>query len=67
MYEFLYLLPTHIQRSNIDHAAREINSLQGLPREIARDWLNDARTYLEVAQAINVLRAYVSVTGLSLL
>ena len=63
-----FILITHdcIQRGDIEQAARELNQLKGVPKQVVRDWLHDARAYLEVQQAVAVLNAYIGVLGLTL-
>ncbi|RKP26916.1 mitochondrial inner membrane protein Mitofilin [Syncephalis pseudoplumigaleata] len=41
-------------KNDLDHAAREINQLEGWPKTLARDWIKAARQRLEVLQALEV-------------
>jgi MICOS complex subunit MIC60 len=43
-----------LEEGNLDAAAREINSLQGWPKILSKDWLADVRRVLEVKQALEV-------------
>ena len=54
------------QRGDLDQAAREVNQLRGVAKQVAADWLGDARAYLAVQQTVAVLNAYVGVLSLSL-
>lgn len=57
----------YVQLGDVDKAAREVNQLRGAPRAAMRDWLDDARTHLEVTQALAAIRAHVSAVSLSYL
>jgi mitofilin len=50
-----------ISNGDVDSAAREINQLKGWPKKLSKDWLDSARTHLEVKQAIEVRTARLSV------
>lgn len=43
---------------------RYMNLLEGAPRSIARDWMNEARILLETQQAIESLVAYAGANSL---
>ncbi|GAA5887389.1 hypothetical protein JCM6882_002514 [Rhodosporidiobolus microsporus] len=43
-----------LANKDLDLAAREVNSLQGWPKALAADWLNQARNHLEVKQALEI-------------
>ena len=47
-------------------AARELNQLQGAARDVAQDWLADARAYLTAQQALAVSQAHTALQSLSL-
>lgn len=47
-----------LQRRNLDLATRYANQLKGQARVVARDWIRDARMYLEVREAFSVLSSY---------
>ncbi|KDE02949.1 hypothetical protein MVLG_06545 [Microbotryum lychnidis-dioicae p1A1 Lamole] len=57
----------HLLNKDLDQATREVNSLQGWPKALARDWLNAARGHLEVQQALSVVEAETTVQGLKAL
>lgn len=44
----------YLDRKDLDGAAREINSLEGWPKALAKDWLEASRARLEVQQAVEV-------------
>ncbi|KAH8925723.1 hypothetical protein BT69DRAFT_1307891 [Atractiella rhizophila] len=44
----------HLVRRDLASAVREVNGLQGWPKVLAHDWLNEARRHLEVKQALEV-------------
>ncbi|KAI9220263.1 mitochondrial inner membrane protein Mitofilin [Blastocladiella britannica] len=54
----------HLQREDLDSAAREVNQLNGWSRRVARDWLEEARRHLEVRMAVEVMQAQVAMMGL---
>lgn len=47
-------------RQDIDLAVRLLNLLQGMPRAVAHDWIEDARVYLETKLAADALSSYAS-------
>ncbi|SCZ94051.1 BZ3500_MvSof-1268-A1-R1_Chr6-1g08388 [Microbotryum saponariae] len=57
----------HLLNKDLDQATREVNSLQGWPKALARDWLKAARGHLEVQQALSVVEAETTVQGLKAL
>jgi mitofilin len=44
----------HLERRDLDNAAREINQLKGWPKILAEDWLQAARKRLEVEQHVQL-------------
>lgn len=44
----------YLERKDLDGATREINSLEGWPKALAKDWLEASRARLEVQQAVEV-------------
>ncbi|OZJ04470.1 hypothetical protein BZG36_02689 [Bifiguratus adelaidae] len=42
----------YLNDGDLDNAARELNQLQGWPKILASDWLEEARRHLEVKQAL---------------
>lgn len=59
-YDLLRRADTKLKRGDLEGAVHYMNYLQGEPRNVARDWLEDARLYLATRQAIQLLQAYVS-------
>ena len=45
----------YMSSGDIDSAARQINRLRGWQRVLALDWLSEARRYLELKQALDVI------------
>ncbi|GAA5983103.1 hypothetical protein JCM11641_004913 [Rhodosporidiobolus odoratus] len=43
-----------LANKDLDLATREVNSLKGWPKALAADWLKQARSHLEVKQALEV-------------
>ena len=43
-----------LEEGNLDHAAREMNALNGWAKTLSEDWLSDVRKVLEVRQALDV-------------
>lgn len=44
----------YLQKNDLEHAARELNQLQGWPKKLACGWIASARQHLEVKQALEV-------------
>eukprot|EP00730_Choanoeca_flexa_P005710 TRINITY_DN12005_c0_g1_i1.p1 TRINITY_DN12005_c0_g1~~TRINITY_DN12005_c0_g1_i1.p1 ORF type:complete len:697 (+),score=197.10 TRINITY_DN12005_c0_g1_i1:108-2198(+) len=57
----------YIAQSNLDLAAREVNQLRGQARQVAHDWLVEARQHLEVTQALKTIQGYLSNVAVGLL
>ncbi|XP_012686994.2 MICOS complex subunit MIC60 isoform X4 [Clupea harengus] len=53
-----------MERGDLELAAKLLNQLQGEPRRVAQDWLNEARLTLETRQAVSLLSAYANAVGL---
>lgn len=51
--------------SDIEFAVRLLSQLRGQPAAVAADWLEDARRFLEVYQAIQALLAYTTAQNIS--
>lgn len=54
----------HLERRDLDSAARQLNVLKGWPKVLAEDWLSAARKRLEVEQHLNVANAEAHLTSL---
>lgn len=44
-------------------ALRYMNLLKGAPRQVACEWMNETRIFLETQQAADTLMAYAAATG----
>ncbi|XP_015437130.1 PREDICTED: MICOS complex subunit Mic60 isoform X1 [Dufourea novaeangliae] len=53
-----------LDRGDFKMALRYMNLLQGAPRSVAKDWMNETRILLETQQAIDTLLAYAGAIGL---
>ena len=47
-----------MREGDLDAAAREVNSLKGWPKRLAKDWLKEATQRLEVEQVVDVCLCY---------
>jgi mitofilin len=47
----------HLERRDLDAAARELNQLKGWPKILAEDWLSAARRRLEIEQHLDMANA----------
>lgn len=47
-----------LKRHKFEQALRYANQLKGQARVVARDWISDAKVYLETAQAFNLLSTH---------
>ena len=65
-YEILHQAEAYINHGDLEMATRCLNQLQGEPRRVAKDWLKDARLYLEVKQAATVITEYIAASSVSL-
>ena len=45
-----------LNNNNLEMALRYANQLRGEARNVAKDWISDTRTHLEVRQAVDVLQ-----------
>lgn len=55
--EVLVRAEEHVQHGDIESAARELATLEGLPAEVSQDWLNDAQMRVRVQLAVDVATA----------
>lgn len=53
-----------LDKGDLEQAVRFVNQLKGAPRCVARDWLREAKLYLETRQAAYALTAFASASGL---
>jgi mitofilin len=54
-----------IRQGDIELAVRYMNLLRGEPRNVARDWLCDARSYLETLQAVQLVSEYMAALNIT--
>ena len=54
----------HLERQDLDSAARELNQLHGWPKVLAADWLAAARKRLEVDQALDLVDREAAISAL---
>lgn len=59
-YNLLRLADARLKKGDLEGAVHYANHLQGEPKNVAKDWLADARLYLETRQAIQAIQAYVT-------
>ena len=50
----------YIENGNVEYAVRLVQQLKGEPARLAKDWLKEAITLLEIKQASDLLTAYIS-------
>ena len=62
-FDLLARAEYYLRRGDLELAARLVNQLRGEPRNVAHDWLIEARLLLETRQAANLLTAYAAVLG----
>ncbi|KAH8331175.1 hypothetical protein KR067_012501 [Drosophila pandora] len=63
-YDILNRARYHVDRSDFLQALKYLNLLQGAPRQIAGEWMKEARLMLETQQAANTLMAHAAASGL---
>ena len=56
-YDLLELADRQIQQGCLEEGVRLLNQLQGQPRHLAQDWLDEARVFLATRQALELLMA----------
>ncbi len=49
-----------LEQGNFEYAVRLLQQLKGEPHRLAKDWIREALTLLEIKQATNLLTAYIS-------
>lgn len=60
-----FLIKIHIfrywmDRGNFPQALRYMNLLQGAPRKVAKQWMDEVKLLLETEQAVNLLIGHAS-------
>ncbi|XP_052857264.1 MICOS complex subunit Mic60 isoform X1 [Drosophila gunungcola] len=63
-YDILNRARYHVDRSDFLQALKYMNLLQGASRQIAGEWIKEARLMLETQQAANTLMAHAAASGL---
>ena len=64
-FDILERADTCLRQGDMDLAVRYVNLLRGAPRGVARDWLCDARSYLETLQAIQLVSEYMAALNIT--
>lgn len=54
-YDILELASKRLENGELEDSVRIMNQLQGQPRQLAQDWLDEARLFLATRQAIDLL------------
>lgn len=57
-YEILAKAEYFIQEGDLETAAKLMSQLEGVPRKLCGDWLNEVRLFLETKQTSLLLQAY---------
>lgn len=60
-YNLLHLADAQLKKGDLEGAVHYMSNLQGEPKNVAKDWLEDARLYLETRQAIQLVHANAAV------
>ncbi|XP_051157854.1 MICOS complex subunit Mic60 isoform X2 [Leptopilina boulardi] len=63
-YDILHRARHYLDRGDFKMTLRYMNLLKGASRNIAKDWMNEARILLETQQAVDALLAYAGANGL---
>lgn len=64
-FEILECADVLLRQGDLEQAVRYMNLLRGEPRRVARDWLHDARHYLETTQAVLLISEYMAALNIS--
>ncbi|MBW0485978.1 hypothetical protein O181_025693 [Austropuccinia psidii MF-1] len=56
----------YLDAKNLEEATRELNSLKGWPKVLAKDWIGEARRHLELQQAIQIIQTEAKLQSLLL-
>ena len=59
-YQLLALATSSLENGDTEQAVRYMNQLRGEPRRVARDWIQEARLFLETRQAAQFLTSFAS-------
>ena len=55
-FDILTRVEYHLNNHNLEQALKYANQLKGEPRNVAKDWIKDTRTHLELKQAVDLLQ-----------
>ena len=66
-FDILREADTFITQGQLERAVNLMNQLQGEPKRVARDWLREAKLYLETRQAVTVVAEYLAAASISVL
>lgn len=62
-YQLLHQADAQLGRGDLEGAVHYMNHLQGEAGNVARDWLVDARLYLETRQAVQLVQMYMAASS----
>lgn len=62
-YQLLHHADAQLKRGDLEGAVLYMNHLQGEAGTVARDWLADARLYLETRQAVQLIQTYMAASA----
>ena len=65
-FQLLHQAEAYLHYGELEKAVCHVNLLQGEARRVARDWLCDARLYLETRQAVELILHYMAATSISM-
>ena len=64
-FDLLCHADVRLRKGDLEGAVHYMNMLKGEPRNVAKDWLKDARLYLETRQAVQLIQAYTSANAVN--
>lgn len=66
-FDLVWLARASLDRGDLEQAVKYVTLLKGEPKNVAGDWLNDARVLLETRQACRALMVHASAVGVEAL
>ena len=66
-FEVVWLAKASLDRGDLEQAVKYVSLLKGQPRNVAQDWLRDARIHLETKQASQALILHAAAIGVEAL
>lgn len=66
-FEVVWLAKASLDRGDLEQAVKYVSLLEGQPKNVARDWLRDARIHLETKQASQALVLHAAAIGVEAL